>query len=106
MIFFPLFGAAMAATAAFLQVEARWWHGVTCAAALMSAGLAAFGVMDAQTSQSPASGIVVALVVASVCIGFGSVVALGLRGRVRHGKIVFFAFAGMWILFIGLRIVA
>lgn len=106
MIFFPLFGAAMAATAAYLQVEARWWHGVACAAALMSAGLAAFVVMDAPASHNPALGIVVALVVAAACIGFGSVVALGLRGRVRHGKIVFFAFAGMWILFLGLRIVA
>jgi hypothetical protein len=101
LIFFPIFGAGIIATTAFLQAEGRSWIGLSVSAALFVAALATMSGVP-PTSQaagfSPAQiGISGGFMLCALTIGLGSLAALALRARLTPGKIAMLSFFGGWI---------
>ena len=105
MIFFPFFGGLIAAATAFLQVEAKWWCGLLFSFAALMLGLIAVVFIENAAPGSPALGIPAALILASILIGFGSVLALVLRRRMSRERSFIITFIAAFVFFFGFQIV-
>lgn len=105
MIFFPFFGGLIAATTAFLQVDAKWWYGLIFSCASLILGLIALVFIENAFPNSAASGIPAALILVAILVGFGSVLALFLRQRMSRQKSAIITFIAAFVFCLGLQIV-
>jgi hypothetical protein len=92
MVFFSLFGAAVLATTAYLQAEAKWWMGLLVCAALVLAGIVVSvwlgeAIGPASAPNHPVLGVIAGLFLCAPLIGVGSISSLFLRRKYPATKV-------------------